>query len=89
MGIHHGLPDGCGGLAAQQANLLAKFGWAKKCKTAYERAVELDALIKGARQLHDVGPLRIMLKKAEALIWEMDEHFMNTRHPDDGKPVLQ
>lgn len=30
------------GLAAQQANLLAKFGWAKKCQAAYERAVALE-----------------------------------------------
>lgn len=30
------------GLAAQEAGLLAKFSWAKKCRTAYERAVELD-----------------------------------------------
>ncbi len=30
------------GLAAQQANILAKFGWAKKCRAAYERAVELE-----------------------------------------------
>jgi len=30
------------GLMAQQANILMKFGWAKKCRAAYERAVELD-----------------------------------------------
>ena len=30
------------GLAAQGAGLLAKFGWAKKCRAAYERAVELE-----------------------------------------------
>lgn len=30
------------GLAAQQANLLAKLGWARRCLAAYERAVELD-----------------------------------------------
>lgn len=29
------------GLAAQKAPLLAKLGWARKCRTAYERAVEL------------------------------------------------
>jgi len=32
------------GLAAQQAHLLAKLGWARKCLAAYERAVELDPL---------------------------------------------
>jgi len=30
------------GLEAQQANILLKFGWAKKCRAAYERAVELE-----------------------------------------------
>lgn len=30
------------GLQAQQAPLLAKLGWARKCRAAYERAVELD-----------------------------------------------
>jgi tetratricopeptide (TPR) repeat protein len=30
------------GLAAQNANLLAKLGWAEKCRRAYERAVELE-----------------------------------------------
>lgn len=39
--IQNALGDACG-LAAQQANLLAKFGWARKCRAAYERAVELE-----------------------------------------------
>lgn len=30
------------GLAAQNANLLAKLGWARQCRQAYECAVELD-----------------------------------------------
>lgn len=30
------------GLAAQQAPLLAKLGWARKCRAAYDRAVELE-----------------------------------------------
>lgn len=30
------------GLAAQKAGWLEKLGWAKKCRAAYERAVELD-----------------------------------------------
>ena len=30
------------GLAAQHADLLAKYNWAKKCRTAYERAVALE-----------------------------------------------
>lgn len=30
------------GLAAQNAPLLAKLGWARKCRAAYERAIELD-----------------------------------------------
>jgi tetratricopeptide (TPR) repeat protein len=30
------------GLAAQKAGLFAKLGWAKKCRAAYERAVELE-----------------------------------------------
>jgi len=30
------------GLAAQSAGLLSKYGWAKKCKAAYDHAVELD-----------------------------------------------
>ncbi|HKB89257.1 MAG TPA: hypothetical protein VKC60_01940 [Opitutaceae bacterium] len=30
------------GLAAQHASLFCKFDWAKKCKAAYERAIELD-----------------------------------------------
>jgi tetratricopeptide (TPR) repeat protein len=30
------------GLAAQKAGLWAKLGWARKCRGAYERAVELD-----------------------------------------------
>jgi len=30
------------GLAAQKAPLYSKFGWARKCRAAYERAVELD-----------------------------------------------
>jgi len=33
--------DACG-LAAQQANVFAKFSWAKRCLAAYERAVELE-----------------------------------------------
>lgn len=32
------------GLMAQKAALFAKLGWARKCLTAYERAVELDPL---------------------------------------------
>ena len=39
--IHNALGDAYG-LAAQNANLLAKLGWARKCRAAYERAVELD-----------------------------------------------
>ncbi len=30
------------GLAAQNAPLLSKLGWARKCRAAYERAIELD-----------------------------------------------
>jgi len=30
------------GITAQKAGLFAKFGWAKKCKAAYEKSVELD-----------------------------------------------
>lgn len=30
------------GMTAQKAGLFAKMGWAKKCKVAYEKAVELD-----------------------------------------------
>jgi len=30
------------GLAAQKAGMLGKIGWAKKCRLAYEKAVELD-----------------------------------------------
>ena len=30
------------GLTAQKAGLLSKMGWAKKCRIAYEKAVELD-----------------------------------------------
>ncbi len=35
------LGDACG-LAAQNANIFAKLGWAKRCLAAYERAVELE-----------------------------------------------
>ncbi len=38
--LHNALGDAYG-LAAQQAGLLAKLGWARKCLAAYERAVEL------------------------------------------------
>ncbi len=30
------------GVTAQKAGILSKFGWAKKCKAAYDKAVELD-----------------------------------------------
>ena len=30
------------GVTAQKAGLFAKFGWAKKCKAAYDKSVELD-----------------------------------------------
>ena len=30
------------GISAQKGGLLSKFGWAKKCKAAYDKAVELD-----------------------------------------------
>ncbi|HWA26452.1 MAG TPA: tetratricopeptide repeat protein [Lacunisphaera sp.] len=30
------------GMTAQKAGLLSKFGWAKKCKAAYEKSVELN-----------------------------------------------
>jgi len=30
------------GVSAQKAGMLGKMGWARKCKTAYEKAVELD-----------------------------------------------
>jgi tetratricopeptide (TPR) repeat protein len=36
------LGDACG-LAAQKAGMLSKMSWAKKCRIAYEKAVELDA----------------------------------------------
>ncbi len=39
--IHNALGDAYGS-AAQNAHLLAKLGWARKCRAAYERAVELD-----------------------------------------------
>jgi len=35
------LGDACG-MTAQKAGLFAKMGWAKKCKAAYDKAVELD-----------------------------------------------
>jgi tetratricopeptide (TPR) repeat protein len=37
------------GLAAQKAGLFAKMGWAKKCKEAYDKAVELDPANLNAR----------------------------------------
>lgn len=39
--IHHALGDAYG-FAAQNANVLAKLGWARRCRSAYERAIELD-----------------------------------------------
>lgn len=39
--IHNALGDAYG-LAAQNAGLLAKLGWARRCRAAYERAVELE-----------------------------------------------
>ena len=39
--IQNALGDACG-LAAQKANIFAKLGWAKRCLTAYERAVALE-----------------------------------------------
>jgi tetratricopeptide (TPR) repeat protein len=39
--LHNALGDAYG-LAAQQAPLLAKLGWARKCLAAYRRAVELE-----------------------------------------------
>lgn len=32
----------CYGVSAQKAGMLSKIGWAKKCRNAYEKAVELD-----------------------------------------------
>lgn len=37
------------GLSAQKAGIFSKMGWAKKCKAAYEKAVELDPKDIGAR----------------------------------------
>lgn len=39
--LHNALGDAYG-LAAQQAHLLAKLGWARKCVAAYRKAVELE-----------------------------------------------
>jgi tetratricopeptide (TPR) repeat protein len=39
--IHNALGDAYG-LAAQNAGLLSKLGWAQRCKAAYERAVGLE-----------------------------------------------
>lgn len=37
------------GISAQQAGLFSKFGWARKCKAAYDKAVELDPKSVAAR----------------------------------------
>lgn len=37
------------GFAAQKAGMLGKMGWAKKCRSAYEKAVELDPANLNAR----------------------------------------
>lgn len=42
------LGDGYG-MTAQKAGIFAKFGWAKKCKAAYDKAVELDPASINAR----------------------------------------
>ena len=39
--FHHRLGDAYG-RAAQKASLFSQIGWAKKCRVAYEKAVELD-----------------------------------------------
>jgi len=39
--FQNALGDACG-LVAQNANIFAKLGWAKRCLAAYERAVELE-----------------------------------------------
>ena len=39
--IQNALGDACG-LTAQRAPILTKYSWARKCRAAYERAVELD-----------------------------------------------
>lgn len=43
------LGDACG-LAAMQAGMFAKLGWAKRCLAAYQKAVELDPRNLAARQ---------------------------------------
>lgn len=43
------LGDACS-LAAQKAGMLSKMSWAKKCRVAYEKAVELDPANLAARQ---------------------------------------
>lgn len=43
------LGDACS-LAAQKAGMLSKMSWAKKCRLAYEKAVELDPANLAARQ---------------------------------------
>jgi cytochrome c-type biogenesis protein CcmH/NrfG len=37
------------GISAQKAGLFSKFGWAKKCKAAYDKSVELDPTNLNAR----------------------------------------
>lgn len=39
--VQRRLGDACG-FAAQKAGMLSKMGWAKRCRTAYEKSVELD-----------------------------------------------
>ena len=46
--VQNALGDACG-LAAQQAGLLAKLGWARKCLQAYRRAVELAPAVAAYR----------------------------------------
>lgn len=47
--VHRRLGDGYG-FSAQRAGMLSKFGWAKKCLAAYEKAVALDPQNLAARQ---------------------------------------